>query len=119
MNLKSTEVQTMSEVTIKRLLGDRILAKRIHEKMGEGIIEIPDKAREKCQRAKVLMVGPGAYDSEGNRIPMPVKVGDIVIFSNHTDTDIPGMEKDVVMFNTRHILAVEDGDAAADQTDEG
>jgi chaperonin GroES len=51
-------------------------------------IVIPDTAKEKPQEGKVLAVGPGRVDDKGNRIPLDVAVGDVVIFSKYGGTEI-------------------------------
>jgi co-chaperonin GroES (HSP10) len=58
-------------------LGDRVVIERIEEKTSSGII-IPDTAKEKPVQGKILAVGPGARDEAGKRIPLEVKVGDVV-----------------------------------------
>jgi chaperonin GroES len=50
-------------------------------------IVIPDTAKEKPQEGKVLAVGPGRVDDKGNRIPLDVAVGDVVIFSKYGGTE--------------------------------
>ena len=70
-------------------LADRILIKRIEEdnKTPGGII-IPDNAKEKPMHAKVIAVGPGKASPEGNIRPLQVKVGDTVLFSKYSGTEI-------------------------------
>ena len=72
-----------------RPLNDRVLVLRIdeEEKTTGGII-IPDTAKEKPQEGKVVAVGPGKVDEDGNRIPMEVKKNDRVLFSKYGGTDI-------------------------------
>ncbi|MEX0848921.1 MAG: co-chaperone GroES [Candidatus Dependentiae bacterium] len=69
-------------------LRDRVLVKRIdeEEKTAGGII-IPDAAKEKAQTGSILAVGSGPKDSEGNYIPLDVKVGDIVYFGKYAGTE--------------------------------
>ena len=49
---------------------------------------IPDTAKEKPQEGKVLAVGPGRIDDNGNRVPLDVAVGDIVIYSKYGGTEV-------------------------------
>ena len=68
-----------------RPLHDRILVKR--EEEGEekiGGIIIPDSAKEKPQRAKVVAVGAGKIDDSGKRIPLDVKSGDRILFGKYS-----------------------------------
>ena len=63
-------------------LGDRIVVKRLasEEKTAGGIL-LPDTAKNKPQRGKVLAVGPGKQLKDGTRRPLQVKVGDTVLFT--------------------------------------
>ena len=71
-----------------RPLHDRVLVERIEveEKTESGII-IPDSAKEKAQTGKVIAVGQGKKDKQGNRIEMDVKKGDIVFFGKYSGTE--------------------------------
>src|SRR3712207_9576502 len=51
-------------------------------------IVIPDTAKEKPQEGKVLAVGPGRVDDNGNRIPLDVAVGDVVLYSKYGGTEV-------------------------------
>ena len=90
-----------------RPLNDRVLVLRIdeEEKTSGGII-IPDTAKEKPQEGKVIAVGPGKKDENGDRIPMTVKVGDRVLFSKYggSDINIDGVEH--LIMQEDDILAV-------------
>ncbi|MFO8083086.1 MAG: co-chaperone GroES [Desulfobacterales bacterium] len=72
-----------------RPLGERILVLRTEEesKTPGGII-IPDSAKEKPQRGKVVAVGPGKMGDDGKRLPLDVKVGDLILFSKYAGTEI-------------------------------
>jgi len=73
-----------------RPLHDRILVKRIEEEESvKGSIIIPDSAREKQQQGEVIAVGDGKITNEGKRIPLDVKVGDRIIWSKYSGTDLP------------------------------
>ncbi len=73
-----------------RPLHDRILVKRIEEEESvKGGIIIPDSAREKQQQGEVIAVGDGKITNEGKRIPLDVKVGDRIIWSKYSGTDLP------------------------------
>jgi chaperonin GroES len=69
-------------------LHDRIVVSRIkaEEKTAGGII-IPDTAKEKPQEGRIVAVGPGKRDKEGNRIPLDVKAGDRVLFAKWAGTE--------------------------------
>ena len=78
-----------------RPLNDRIVVVRIEEeeKTSGGII-IPDTAKEKPQEGKVVAVGPGKLDDNGERVAMDVKENDRVLFSKYggTEIEIEGVE---------------------------
>ncbi len=67
---------------------------------------IPDTAKEKPQEGKVVAAGPGRIDDKGNRVPMDVKVGDVVIFSKYGGTEVRYNATDYLLLNARDILAV-------------
>ena len=72
-----------------RPLNDRVLVIREEEeqKSAGGII-IPDTAKEKPQRGKVISAGPGRMGEDGKRVPLEVKVGDRILFGKYAGTDI-------------------------------
>ena len=72
-----------------RPLNDRVLVTREEEeqKSAGGII-IPDTAKEKPQRGKIVAAGPGKMGEDGKRIPLEVKEGDRVLFSKYAGTEI-------------------------------
>ncbi|HET9649035.1 MAG TPA: co-chaperone GroES, partial [Microlunatus sp.] len=67
---------------------------------------IPDTAKEKPQEGKVLSVGPGRIDDNGNRVPLDVAVDDVVIFSKYGGTEVKYDGKEYLLLNARDILAV-------------
>jgi chaperonin GroES len=72
-------------------LGDRVLVQRFEEEEQKtaGGIYIPDTAKEKPQRGKVVAIGPGRMTEEGKLLPMNVKVGDEVLFGKYSGSDVP------------------------------
>ena len=72
-----------------RPLNDRVLVIREEEeqKSAGGII-IPDTAKEKPQRGKIVAVGPGKMGDDGKRVPLEVKEGDRVLIAKYAGTDI-------------------------------
>jgi chaperonin GroES len=72
-----------------RPLHDRILVQRLEEgeqKVG-GII-IPDSAKEKPQRGKVIAAGNGRLNDDGDRVALDVKAGDIILFGKYSGQEI-------------------------------
>ena len=87
-------------------LGDRIIVEILDEEETtvSGIV-LPDTAKEKPQRGKVLAVGPGARDEDGDYIKMDVEVGDEVIFSKYGGTEIKVGAEDVLILRESDVLA--------------
>lgn len=88
-------------------LNNRIIVSRLEseEKTPGGII-IPDTAREKPQEGKVLAVGPGRRDKDGNRIALEVKEGDKVLFTKWGGSEIKIDDREIMMMKEDDILAV-------------
>ena len=87
-------------------LGDRLVVKPIEqEEVSRGGILLPDTAKEKPQEGKVLAVGPGRLSDEGNRLPMDVKVGDIVVYAKYGGTEIKVEEEELMILRESDILA--------------
>lgn len=89
-----------------RPLQDRLLVERIEEEVKKGGIIIPDSAKEKPQQGKVIAVGPGRIDEKGNRIPMEVKKGDIILFGKYSGNEIRIGEDEHLMMREDDVLAV-------------
>lgn len=88
-------------------LEDRIVVKRLDAeiKTAGGII-LPDSAQEKPQKAKVIAVGPGRLLDNGERAPLDVVVGDIVIFSKYGGTEIKIDDDDHLILSESDVLAI-------------
>lgn len=70
-------------------LGDRIVIKVIEDtEQTSGGIFIPDSAKEKPQKGEVVAIGLGKMNEKGEREPLDVKVGDIVLYAKYAGTDI-------------------------------
>jgi len=68
---------------------------------------IPDTAKEKPQEGKVLAVGPGRFDDEGeNRIPLDISVGDTVIYSKYGGTEVKYNNEEYLILSGRDVLAI-------------
>ena len=88
-------------------LEDRILVEPLEAEQttASGLV-IPDTAKEKPQEGKVLATGPGRIDDNGNRVPLDVSEGDVVIFSKYGGTEVKYDGKELLLLNARDILAV-------------
>jgi chaperonin GroES len=92
-------------------LGDRVVVEReeAKEKTAGGIV-LPDTAKDKPQKGKVLAVGEGRITKDGKRRELQVKVGDHVLFTSYAPEEIkvPDSEKKVLLMREDDILAVID-----------
>lgn len=70
-------------------LADRVIVKQseAEEKTASGIV-LPDTAKEKPTKGKVISVGAGMLDDKGRRIALNVKAGDIVYYGKYSGTDV-------------------------------
>jgi chaperonin GroES len=95
-------------------LGDRLIVEVLEdEEMTISGIVLPDTAKEKPQRGRVLAVGPGARDEDGEYIKMDVEVDDEIIFSKYGGTEIKVGTDDVLILRESDVLAKVVGDRAA------
>ena len=82
-------------------LADRVVVEPLEEEVqtfAGGQLVLPDTAKEKPQKGKVLAVGPGRLDENGKRIPMEVKVGDTVVFAKHSGTTFKTQDGEELLF---------------------
>ena len=87
-------------------LADRVVVKPIErEEVTKGGIVLPDTAKEKPQEGKVVAVGQGRVSDDGKRIPMDVKVGDIVIYAKYGGAEIKVEDEELVILHESDILA--------------
>jgi chaperonin GroES len=91
-------------------LGDRVVVEPIEkevETFAGGQLVLPDTAKEKPQQGKVLAIGPGRLDDDGDRIPMEVKVGDTVVYAKYSGTTFKTDEgKEILFVKESDILAI-------------
>ena len=69
---------------------------------------IPETAKEKPQEARVVAVGPGRVDEKGNRIPVDIKEGDVVVFSRYGGTEVKYQGEEYLILSARDVLAIVD-----------
>jgi len=87
-------------------LGDRLIVEALEEEeMTVSGIVLPDTAKEKPQRGRVLAVGPGPRDEDGNYIKMELEPGDEIIFSKYGGTDIKLGTDDYLILRESDVLA--------------
>ena len=87
-------------------LGDRLIVEVLDEEETtfSGIV-LPDTAKEKPQRGKVLAVGPGKYE-DGKLVPMSVKVGDKVLYGKYSGTEITLDNEQYLILRESDVLAI-------------
>ena len=88
-------------------LGDRLIVEVLEEEEAtfSGIV-LPDTAKEKPQRGRVLAVGPGARaESSGELIPLDVAVGDEIIFSKYGGTEVKLGSDEILILRESDVLA--------------
>ncbi len=87
-------------------LGDRVIIKQLEaeEKTKSGIV-LPTQAKEKPQEAEVIAVGPGGV-VDGKEVTMQVKVGDKVIYSKYSGTEIKFGDEEYIIVKQNDILAI-------------
>ena len=88
-------------------LEDRIVIRQVEAEQttASGLVS-PDTAKEKPQEGEVIAVGPGRVDDNGNRIPVDVKVGDVVIYSRYGGTEVKYDGQEFQILSSRDVLAV-------------
>jgi chaperonin GroES len=87
-------------------LGDRLIVEVLdEEELTVSGIVLPDTAKEKPQRGRVLAVGPGGRDKDGKYIEMDVAEGDEIVFSKYGGTEIKLGVEDVLILRESDVLA--------------
>src|SRR5688572_32902107 len=88
-------------------LGDRLIVEALEEEetTASGIV-LPDTAKEKPQRGRVLAVGPGPRDEDGEYVKMDLEPGDEIIFSKYGGTDIKLGGDDYLILRESDVLEI-------------
>jgi len=86
-------------------LGDRLIVKALddEETTASGLV-LPDTAKEKPQKGKVIAVGDGRIE-DGERIPLDIKEGDEVLYSKYGGTEIKVEGEDLLVLRESDVLA--------------
>jgi chaperonin GroES len=88
-------------------LADRVLVEPLEaEEKTEGGILIPDTAKEKQQKGKVIAVGKGRVNDEGKIAPLEVKINDHVLFGRYSGTEVKVGGNDYLIIKEDDILAI-------------
>ncbi|AEW96011.1 MULTISPECIES: co-chaperone GroES [Streptomycetaceae] len=94
-----------TKVAIKPL-EDRVVVQPLEAEQttASGLV-IPDTAKEKPQEGVILAVGPGRFE-EGKRLPLDVKVGDVVLYSKYGGTEVKYNGEEYLVLSARDVLAI-------------
>ncbi|CAM4035375.1 co-chaperone GroES [Deinococcus marmoris] len=89
-------------------LGDRVLVEIVEEteQKTAGGLFVPDSAKEKSQRGKVIAIGTGKMLDNGTRVALDVKEGDTVYFAKYGGTEVTLEGKNYSILAERDILAI-------------
>jgi chaperonin GroES len=99
-------VTTATKVVLKPLEDRIVVAPLEAEQVTASGLVIPDTAKEKPQEGKVIAVGPGRFDDKGARVPVDVKVGDVVLYSKYGGTEVKYSGEEYLVLSARDVLAV-------------
>ena len=87
-------------------LADRVIITPVEGETVKGGIIIPDTAKEKPQQGKIVAVGPGRTDDNGNRVTPEVKKGDVVLYGKYAGTEVTVEGTDYLIVRESDILAI-------------
>ena len=98
----------MAVATKLKPLGDRVVVEIIEESEQKtpGGLFVPDTAKEKSQRGKVVAVGSGRTLDNGEKVAVEVKEGDTVFFAKYGGTEVSIDGQNLTILSERDILAV-------------
>jgi chaperonin GroES len=93
-----------------RPLHDRLIVQRLDDTDERaGAIIIPDSAKEKPQRGKVLAAGVGKIHEDGRRVPLDVKAGDTILFGKYSGQEIKVDGVEYLIMKEDDVLAIHEG----------
>ena len=99
-------MSTATKVVLKPLEDRIVVQPQEAEQVTASGLVIPDTAKEKPQEGKVLAVGPGRFDDKGARVPVDVKVGDVVLYSKYGGTEVKYSGEEYLVLSARDVLAI-------------
>ena len=97
--------QTVKKTTLKPL-GNRVLVQRLEaqDTMKGGII-LPDSAKKKQETAKIVAIGPGKRLDDGKLLPIPVKVGDVILMDKYSGQEVTIDDEEFMILKADDIIA--------------
>jgi chaperonin GroES len=103
---KSMTQQTEKKMTIKPV-GYRVLAQRMEqEEVLKGGILLPETAKKKQEKAKIIAIGTGKLTKEGKLIPIEVKVGDTILMDKYSGQEISLDDEEYVILKADDVIAI-------------
>lgn len=88
-------------------LGNRVLVKRLEqEDKLKGGIYLPDTAKKKQEQAEVIAIGTGKKDKSGQMIPIPVKVGDVILMEKYSGQEIKLDDQEYIILRADDLIAI-------------
>jgi chaperonin GroES len=96
----------MARLNLKPLDDRIVVEQNVAEERTAGGILLPDNAKEKPTRGKVMATGPGKLLDSGNRAPICVRVGDEVIYGKYSGTEVEVTGKKYTVLRESDVLAV-------------
>ena len=88
-------------------LGNRVLVQRLEaEEQAKGGIILPDTAKKKQEQAEVIAIGTGKKDKQGNIIPIPVKVGNVILMEKYSGQEVTVNNQEFVILKADDLIAI-------------
>jgi chaperonin GroES len=87
-------------------LADRVIVEPMAGETMKGGIIIPDTAKEKPQQGKIIAVGPGRVDDNGQRVAPEVKKGDVVLYGKYAGTEVTVEGHEYLILREGDVLAI-------------
>ncbi|MDP1834651.1 MAG: co-chaperone GroES [Chlamydiales bacterium] len=100
--------QTQQKTNVKlRPLGNRVLVRRLEpEETLKGGIILPDTAKKQQESAEVVAIGTGKKDKEGKELPIPVKVGDVILMEKYSGQEVTIEDETFVIIRADDLIAI-------------
>ena len=91
-------------------LGENVIVQRLEEEetLKNGIL-LPDSAKKKNEKAKVIAIGKGKTTESGTTLPMPVKIGDIILMDKYSGQEISLENEEFIVLKASEITAIVEG----------
>jgi chaperonin GroES len=95
-----------------RPLGNRVLVRRLEaQEVLKGGIILPDSAKKKQESAEVVALGTGKKDKNGNIIPIPVKIGDVILMEKYSGQEVTLNDEEYVILRADDLIAIVDSNS--------